>query len=70
MGRPKSTRIDEGRKGSNVLVIKMKGINAINSGEGGQESLLCDAGSKLRLGGKEKEGEDAKWMENKTKQAL
>ena len=48
----------------------MKGINVINSGEGGQESLLCDAGSKLRLGGKEKEGEDAKWMENKTKQAL
>ena len=43
----------------------MQGTN--RSWEGG-ESLPCDPGSELRLGGREQKGEDDKWDGNKQKQ--
>ena len=52
MGKHNWTRVDEGRKSCNLLAIKMQGTN--RSGEAGGKSLLCDPGSELRLGGREK----------------
>ena len=41
----------------------MQGTN--RSGEGGEKSLLCDTGSELRLGGREKKkGDNNKWDDN------
>ena len=52
VGRYTSTRVDEGRKSGNLLAKK----NAR-----GQKSLLCEPGSELRLGTRErKKGEDIK----------
>ena len=53
MGSHHSTLINEGRKGSSLLAIKMQGTN--RSGEGGEEPAMCDPGSELRLliGGRE-----------------
>ena len=53
MGRHISTRVDEGRKCSVLLAIKMPSIKArtvvvVGSGE---KNLLCDPGSELRLRG-------------------
>ena len=58
-------RVDEGRKCRNLLWIKMKARTVAGRGE---ESLLCDPGSDLRVSWKEREKkmcEDNKWHEKK-----
>ena len=45
VGRRNSTRVGEGRKDRSLLAIKVKR---------GEKGLLCDPGSELRLGGREK----------------
>ena len=52
MGKHNSTRVDEGRKSSNLFAKK----NARHEPwwAGGKKNLLCDPGSELRLGGREK----------------
>ena len=49
--------------------IKMQGTN--RNGEGGrrEKSLLCDPGSALRLGWRERKGEDDKWDEKRKKRS-
>ena len=47
VGKHNSMRVDEGRKGRNLLAIKMRGTN---------RTWWGDPGSELRLRGREKEG--------------
>lgn len=51
VGRRDSTRVDEEINGGSHLAMKSQGTNRSAEGGGG---LLCDAGSKSRLGGREK----------------
>ena len=52
MGRRNSTRIDQGRKDSRLLVVKMQGTN--RSGEGGRRACYVTPDLEVRLGGREK----------------
>ena len=60
-------QFDASRRGESwiLLAIKMQGTN--RSWEGG-ESLPCDPGSELRLGGREQKGEDNQWDHHEKKE--
>ena len=60
-------RVDEGAKGRCLLAMKIPGKN--RRGEEREKSLLCDIGSELQLGRRDREhkGEDNKWDGRKNK---